>query len=266
MKRIVFTAALGAALGLSTLAPLASAQHEEVTQGHGAHSSEHAGDRAGVAEAEADAKHEGAGTAEHHGAPAPINWLDFSNKEQPPYAAMFLNFVLLIAMYVWLGKKPISEALKSRRAGVAKEIEEAQRMRQEAEARALVYQKKLEHLEEELKETRASLVEAGKGDRDRIVREAEEKAARMEKDALFLIEQEMKQLRVDLMREAVGVAVATAEELLKKRVTPVDQERLAEDYLAELTAKNKPAPGSMPPSGRPSGSFASPVAPQGGQS
>ena len=37
----------------------------------------------------------------------------------------------------------------------------------------------------------------------RIVREAEEKAARMAKDAEFLVEQELKQMRGDLQREAV---------------------------------------------------------------
>jgi F0F1-type ATP synthase membrane subunit b/b' len=250
----ILTAAL--ALGV---APAARAQHHDLNEAH-APAAPHDGhlDKAGVDEAEADAKHGGAGTAEHaeHHALAPINWLDFSNKEQPPYLAMFINFVLLIGMYVWLGKKPVREALKARRATVAKEIEEAQRMRREAEERAVIYQKKLEHLEEELKETRASLVQAGKSDRDRIIREAEEKATRMEKDAVFLIEQEMKQLRADLTREAVEIAITAAEEILKKRVTPVDQERLAEDYLAELAAKSRSTASIAP--GRPQ--------PQGGQS
>jgi F0F1-type ATP synthase membrane subunit b/b' len=269
MKSTTRTATLAGALAAAlvlTAAPAAQAQHHDLNEAH-APAAAHEGhqDKAGIDEAEADAKHAGAGTAEHaeHHALAPINWFDFSNKEQPPYVAMFLNFVLLVGMYVWLGKKPIREALKARRASVAKEIEEAQRMRQEAEDRAVVYQKKLEHLEEELKETRASLVQAGKGDRDRIIREAEEKATRMEKDAVFLIDQEMKQLRADLTREAVEIAITAAEEILRKRVTPVDQERLAEDYLAELAARTKSS-ASVPPGGRPSAPPA--PAPQGGQS
>jgi F-type H+-transporting ATPase subunit b len=189
---------------------------------------------------------EGGGHAEEHGPPKPINWFDFDNKAQPPFGAMILNFVLLIGMYVYFGKKPVADALKNRRVEIAKEIEEAQRMRKEAEERAEKYQEKLRHLEDELKDTRAALVEAGKADRDRIVRDAEEKAVRMEKDAAFLIEQEVKQLRQDLTREAVEIAVTAAEELLKKRVTPVDQERLAEDYLAELALKTKATPSVAP--------------------
>jgi F-type H+-transporting ATPase subunit b len=238
---------------------------------HGQHAGtpthgELAHDPEGVAEAEADAHGNGdVAHGEHgeHAAPKGINWFDFGNKEQPPFGAMILNFVLLMAMYVALGKKPIAEALKNRRSSIAKEIEEAQKMRKEAEARALIYQEKLLHLEAEVKETREALVEAGKNERDRIVKDAEEKATRLEKDALFLVEQEVKQMRVDLTREAVEIAVAAAEELLKKRVTPVDQERLAEDYLAELTTKTKTS-GSIPPSRSMPAAVA--PAPQGGQS
>ena len=185
--------------------------------------------------ATAKAAEEGGAEAEH--APKPINWTDFSNHEQPPLAFMIVNFFVLIGIYYKYGKGPISEGLKNRRATIAREIEEAQRMRKEAEARASKYQQKLNQLEAELRETRESLKAAGEGERERIVREAEEKAARMEKDAKFLVEQELKQLRSELTREAVETAVAAAEELLRKRITASDQERLAEDYLAQLAAK-----------------------------
>lgn len=168
-----------------------------------------------------------------HG-PKPINWFDFSNKEQPPYAALAINFVILIAIYVRFGKKPLAEALTKRRDEIAKEIEEAQRIKREAEARAAMYQDKLGKLEQELVEARQALVEAGKGERDRIIREAEEKAVRMTKDAEFLIEQEIRQMKVDLQRSTVELAVTAAEELLRKRITPSDQERLAEEYLADI--------------------------------
>jgi F-type H+-transporting ATPase subunit b len=167
-------------------------------------------------------------------APKPINWTDFSNHEQPPLVFMVLNFVVLLGIYYKFGKGPISEGLKSRRATIAREIEEAARMRKEAEDRAVKYQEKLSHLEAELKETRETL-----------------------KDATFLIEQELKQLRSELTREAVETAVVAAEELLKKRITGADQERLAEDYLSQLASRRPSGreralsipPGSMGPAG-----------------
>ena len=188
-------------------------------------------------EGAAEAK-EGAEAEEGEG-PAPMTWTEFGGKT-PPYAAMLINFAVLVAAYYLLGKKGVTEGLKSRRDTIAKDIEEAQRMKHEAEARAKVYLDKLAKLEDEMRVARDSLVHAGEAEQERIVKEAEAKAERMRKDAEFLVEQELKQIRGDLMREAVETAVRAAEDLLKARVTPADHERLAEDYLADL-GKSKTA-------------------------
>jgi F-type H+-transporting ATPase subunit b len=168
--------------------------------------------------------------------PAPINWFEFGT-ETPPFLAMVVNFAILAAGYYLFGKKPIAAALQNRRDSIAKEIEEAQRMRHEAEARAKTYQAKLDRLEEEVRTARDALVRAGEAERERIVSDAEAKAERLHKDAQFLVEQEMKQIRQDLWRDTLDVAVAAAEELLKRGVTQADQDRLAEDYLADLGGK-----------------------------
>jgi F-type H+-transporting ATPase subunit b len=198
-------------------------------------------EKAGAGEAKAEPEEEG---------PKPFNFTEFGG-ETPPYIAMLVNFGLLAAGYYFLGRKPIAAGLQSRRDTISKEIDEASKMKREAEDRAKVYQHKLEKLEEELKATRESLVHAGHAEGERIVREAEAKAERMRKDAEFLVEQEMKQIRGELLRDTVEAAVHAAEELLKKRVTPADQERLAEDYLADLTGK--PRAVSVPSGGPVSG-------------
>jgi F0F1-type ATP synthase membrane subunit b/b' len=169
--------------------------------------------------------------------PAPFNWTEFG-QETAPYIAMLINFGILAAGYYLLGKRPIAEGLQARRDAIAKDIEDAQRMKEEAEERAKIYQAKLELLQEEVVAAREALVRSGEAERDRIVRDAESKAERMRKDAEFLVEQELKQIRLDLWRDAVDAAVVAAEELLKKRVTPADQERLAEDYLADLGSRS----------------------------
>jgi F0F1-type ATP synthase membrane subunit b/b' len=176
-------------------------------------------------------------------APAPINWTEFG-KETPPFIATLINFGILAAGYYLLGKKPIAAGLLVRRDAIAREIEEAQRMKLEAEERAKTYQAKLESLEHEVRMAREALVRAGEAERERIVTEAEAKAQRMRKDAEFLVEQELKQMRHDLWREAVEVAVSSAEEMLKKRVTPADQERLAEAFLSDLGERSKAVPGA----------------------
>lgn len=182
--------------------------------------------------------------------PEPINWFEFG-KENPPFIASIVNFGILVAGYYLLGKKPIVAALQNRRDSIAKEIEDAQKMRREAEARAKIYQAKLDKLEEEMQTAREAFVRAGEAERDRIVAEAKAKAERMRKDAEFLVLQEVKQLRLDLWRDTLDSALGAAAELLKKGVSPADQERLAEEYLVDLGGK--PVPELSAESVRPAG-------------
>ena len=187
-----------------------------------------------TAAAEPPSKGEGEGEGE---GPAPFNLTKFGG-ETPPFIAMLINFGILAAGYYFLGRKPVAAGLKARRDTISKEIEEAQRMKHEAEERAKTYQSKLEKLEEELVAARESLVQAGEAESERVVRDAEAKADRMRKEAEFLVGQEFKQIRENLLRETVEAAVAAAEDLLRKRVTPADQERLAEDYLSDLGGRD----------------------------
>jgi F-type H+-transporting ATPase subunit b len=176
-------------------------------------------------------------TAHEEEGPRAVNWVDFSNKKQPPYLAAFINFAIMAGAYAYFGKKPVEAALKARRDDVSKQIEEAQNIKREAEARSKQYAQKLEALTDELTTTRATLVAAGVAEKARIVREAEEKAARMQKDAIFLLNQERRQLQADIQRETVAAALMAAEALLRTELTQADQERVAEEFLATLVAR-----------------------------
>jgi F-type H+-transporting ATPase subunit b len=163
-----------------------------------------------------------------------MNWFDFGNSKTPPFIAMLVNFGILVGGFYYFGKAPVAAALKERRDSIAKAIEDAQRMKREAEARAKLYEERLARLEDEVRAAREALVRVGEAERDRILVEANAKAERMRKGADFLVEQETKQLRQDMWRSTVETAVASAENLLRQSVTLADQERLAEEYLRDL--------------------------------
>jgi hypothetical protein len=60
----------------------------------------------------------------------------------------------------------------------------------------------------------------------------------MERDARTLIEQELKAARETLLRDTVRAAVKSAEAKLTARVSDLDQERLADEYLAQVQARS----------------------------
>jgi F-type H+-transporting ATPase subunit b len=145
-----------------------------------------------------------------------------------------INFLVLVGLLAWVIRKKGNPALAARRAEVEKELAEAQRLRAEAEKRHMETATRLEKLDQEMLQIRGDMIKAGEAERDRIVAQAEEKAARVRKDTTFLIEQQMKQLRKDLTHQAASAAVVAAQELLQERTTDADQDRLAEAYLNRL--------------------------------
>jgi len=157
-----------------------------------------------------------------------------TGEEAKMFWGALLNFALLIGVFYWLGRKPLKGFLASRRKGVEEGLAEAQRLTAAAEAKHKEYSERLDQLDRELENIRADMVKAGQAERDRIVAEAEAKAARLRRETDFLIEQQMKQLRVDLTRETVEAAVAAAESVLRENTNPADQERLAKSYLERL--------------------------------
>ncbi len=163
-----------------------------------------------------------------------------AKNEPPPFAASVLNFLILVGLLVKFGKKPLAEALVSRKATIMRDIDTATQLREEAEGRLDDYQQKLDNLETTLEEFRADFASRTEHEQKRLLAEAEERRVRMMKDAELRVEQELKEARAQLLKEAVENAVRAAEQLLTSKVGAPDQDRLADDYLAGIATSMKP--------------------------
>jgi len=227
---------LALASALLVTGTLAWAQHGEGEPP--AHPTEHGGAAAKGAHGEEHGAHDehGAHGEGHHG-PAPMNLFDISDKSRPALISLFINFGILAALYYTLGKKPVTDGLKQRRANIGKAIEEAQSMLAEAKERAKKYQADLKEADTHAETAKNALIVAGRGEADRLLSEAEEKAERMKRDAERLVEQERKQLQQDLLVETVNLAVTQAQKILESSASPEDHNRLANELLAELAKK-----------------------------
>jgi F-type H+-transporting ATPase subunit b len=157
--------------------------------------------------------------------------------EPPPFVATVFNFALLVYAFVYFGRKPLREALAKRKEDITREMQEAQRIREEAEKRVQQYEERFGRLAEELDRIRRELREQGERDRDRIIREAEERAAKLRADAAYLLDQELSEIRRTLLAETVDHAVRLASELIGQHGTPSDHDRFAEVFLAQLKAR-----------------------------
>jgi F-type H+-transporting ATPase subunit b len=163
--------------------------------------------------------------------------LAFRPPDMPaPFGALLLNAAILYFILFKLLAKPIMQGLKTRKESILRGMDDAARMKRDAEARLEEYEEKLDHIDDEIERVREEMRQAGQIERERILKEAKERRARMERDAKLLIEQELKAAREELMREAVRAAVSSASSTLKSKITASDQARLAEEYIGGLRA------------------------------
>jgi len=151
-----------------------------------------------------------------------------------PFGAMLLNSAILYYLLVRFAKKPIAEALKSRKSTILRGMEEAGKMKSDAEAQLAQYEQKLATLDQEIERVRSDMRSAGESERKRILAEAKEKRTRMERDAHTLISQELKAAREDLTGEMARTALRSAETALRSKITAADQTRLADEYLGSI--------------------------------
>jgi F-type H+-transporting ATPase subunit b len=151
-----------------------------------------------------------------------------------PFGAMLLNSAVLYWLLIRFAKKPLAAALKARKTTILRGMEEAGQMKKDAEARLADYEQKLATVDQEIERVRQDMRSAGQSERQRILADAKEKRARMERDAQTLIGQELKSAREGLVSEMSRAALGSAEATLRSRVTAADQARLAEEYLAGI--------------------------------
>jgi F-type H+-transporting ATPase subunit b len=151
-----------------------------------------------------------------------------------PFGAMLLNSAILYWLLIRFAKKPIADALKSRKAGILRGMEEAGQMKRDAEARLADYEQKLATVDQEIERVREDMRASGQSERKRILAEAKDKQSRMEREAQTLIGQELKAAREGLLSEMTRAALRSAESSLRSKVTADDQSRLAEEFLAGI--------------------------------
>jgi F-type H+-transporting ATPase subunit b len=151
-----------------------------------------------------------------------------------PFGALLLNAALLYGVIFRYARKPLANALKNRKTGILRGMNEAKRMRKDAESRLAEYESKLEKIDQEIERVTKEMREAAAAERQSVLKDARERRERMERDARLLVEQELAAARDGMKRELVGQALASATEALKTRLTDDDSRRLADEYLAGL--------------------------------
>lgn len=145
-----------------------------------------------------------------------------------------MNFAIVVGILVYFLAKPLKKGLSGRRDDIEKALAEAERMKQEAEAKFAEYDQKLATANAEIAEISAAIKREGELEKEKIIASAQEMATKIEKDAEKAAELEVTKARNALQAEAVRLAVELAEDLLKKNFTGEDDARLIDEYMQKV--------------------------------
>jgi F-type H+-transporting ATPase subunit b len=147
---------------------------------------------------------------------------------------VLIAFILFVGFMVWKARKALVGGLDSRAARIKAEIDEAQRLREEAQALLADYQKKQR---EALGEAEA-MVKQAQEESKRLKAKAEADLAaalkRREQQALDRIAQAEAQALAEVRNLAADLAVAATQKILVEKLDPAKAQALVSDAIAEL--------------------------------
>jgi F0F1-type ATP synthase membrane subunit b/b' len=152
----------------------------------------------------------------------------------PPVAAMLLNTLVLAWLLVRFGGPAVRAGLTARKERVQSGIAGAAAMKREAEEQLAHYEAKLARIDQEIERVRTEMRDQAEAERKRVLAEATVRREQMERDARVLLAQELKAAQEALFHEVVAGAMQSAEAALRGQLAPADQQRLAEEFLADI--------------------------------
>ena len=159
------------------------------------------------------------------------------NPADPTFWVMiaFVGFFALLIYYRVPGM--IGKALDARAAAIRADLDEARRLRDEAQALLADYQRKSREAEEETK----AILEQAKREGEALAAETrknlKESVERRAKMAEEKIERAEAQALSDVRTAAVDSAIAAAEKILKSRVTGATADALVDNSIRDLDGK-----------------------------
>ena len=147
----------------------------------------------------------------------------------------FLNFALLvIILFVVVRKTAIKDFFSDRREQIRIKFEELKGERRAAESRSQELEKKLKELEKEKKEIIGRCKAEGIAEKEKIVAEAEERAAQILAQADLAIGREIRAARDRLVQEVVDIASKRAEEMIVNEVQDSDQDQFVDEFVKRV--------------------------------
>ena len=146
----------------------------------------------------------------------------------------WLNLLIFVGLFVYILRRPVSEAMRARREGIRRDLMKAQEERNAALAKLTEVEARLAKLDAEVANVREQSEREAAEERERIKKSTEEETKKLRVQAQREIESAGKAARQELREFAAEQSVRLAEEMIRRDIKPEDDARLVSLRVEEL--------------------------------
>ena len=155
---------------------------------------------------------------------------------------LFVNFGILVFLFVKYAKKPLMNFLRSEREIVEQHINELTDKKQGVQSQRDAEAEQIKDIDRIIGEIRSSILEMGEREKEKIIQQGKSLAEKMVRDAEAWSENRIVAARRELSQEMVDMALSMAREKLLQNITEKDNDHLVDQFISNL-GTTKPSVG-----------------------
>jgi len=149
--------------------------------------------------------------------------------------AQIVTFAIAIFILWKLAWKPLVSGIEQRKNAVAKNISDAEKIKQETEKLKAEYDRMIAGIDKKAQELIAQTSAAAEQQKQQLISSARDEAKTILEMAKKQIEKEKESVKNDLKKELIPIAFSIAEKILEKNIDKSAQSRLVEKFLADIS-------------------------------
>ena len=146
----------------------------------------------------------------------------------------FLNLAIFLVVGIYILRRPISEALATRREAIKRELIQAQQQRAQAEAKIAEADSLLSRLDADVRAVREQAVQEAESERQRLAASTQRELEKLKQQAEREMETADKVARKALRQFFAKRSVDYARETVRTKMRPEDDRHLIEESIGEL--------------------------------
>ena len=145
-----------------------------------------------------------------------------------------IGLIIFLAIALYYGLRPAMRGLDKRADKIRQDIEEAERLREEAQRTLADYKKKQREAQREAEEIVEHARSEAKRMRERAEKDLEEQLKRRERLTMEKIEQAEAQALSEVRNRAVDIAVAATERLMRENLSDKASNQLVDQAIKDV--------------------------------